>query len=59
MLILSRKEEQTIQIRDTETNDLIVIKVIQVRHHTASIGVDAPRKYEILRGEILEKKDDN
>ncbi len=47
MLILSRKEGESIQIGDG-----IEIKVISIQGEQVKIGIDAPRSVEVYRREI-------
>lgn len=47
MLILSRKEGESIQIGDG-----IEIKVIAIQGEQVKIGIDAPRSVEVYRREI-------
>ncbi len=47
MLVLSRKQEETIRIGDD-----IVIKVIKTGHGTVKIGIVAPSSVRVLRGEL-------
>ena len=47
MLILSRKEGESIQI-----GDRIEIKVISIQGEQVKIGIDAPRSVEVYRREI-------
>lgn len=46
MLVLSRKRNQSIQIGD------VVIVVNQIRGNKVTLGIEAPREVEILRGEL-------
>ncbi len=50
MLILGRKESEEILLG----ND-IVLKIIEVSRGAVKIGIDAPKKLLILRGELKEK----
>jgi carbon storage regulator CsrA len=47
MLVLSRKSKEEIQIGDD-----IKITVLRIKGHSVSIGIDAPGKMRILRGEL-------
>ena len=47
MLVLSRKQNQTIRI-----NDDIVITVTQIKGQQVRIGIDAPQDVSISRGEL-------
>lgn len=48
MLVLTRKQEETIRIGDD-----VVIKVIKTGHGTVKIGIEAPNHIRVLRGELL------
>jgi carbon storage regulator len=50
MLVLSRKEAQTIRI-----NDDIEIVVVRVNGNRVKIGVQAPQDVKVLRGELVER----
>jgi carbon storage regulator CsrA len=47
MLVLGREEQQTILIGDD-----IVITVVRVKGREARIGIEAPRRMRVLRGEL-------
>ncbi|MEZ6055828.1 MAG: carbon storage regulator [Planctomycetaceae bacterium] len=47
MLVLTRKENETIQIGDS-----IVIKVIQTGRGKCKIGIEAPGHIRVMRGEL-------
>ena len=47
MLVLSRKQDQTIHIGDG-----IVIHICQVKRNTVRIGIEAPDDVRVLRGEL-------
>ena len=47
MLVLSRKEKQVIRIGDD-----IEIIVTQIKGNTVRLGISAPQKVTILRGEL-------
>ncbi|MCX8028868.1 MAG: carbon storage regulator CsrA [Brevinematales bacterium] len=50
MLVLSRKEEQSIIIGDN-----IEIKVLSIKGDTVKIGISAPPELKIYRKEVLEE----
>lgn len=50
MLILSRKEQENIQIADN-----IEIKIIQISKNGVKIGIEAPKNILILRGELVKE----
>lgn len=49
MLVLSRKEQQQLVIGQA------VVMILAVRGGRVSVGIEAPREIEILRGELVEK----
>lgn len=49
MLVLSRKQQQTIQIGDN-----IKVTVIKVQGNAIRLGIEAPDDVRILRGELTE-----
>ena len=51
MLILSRKEDQTINIGDD-----IKITVLEIRGSQVRIGISAPKHIQVDREEITERK---
>lgn len=48
MLVLSRKENETIQIGGD-----IEIRILEVKGDTVRIGIEAPKSVDILRGELV------
>lgn len=48
MLVLSRKENETIKIGDD-----IEIRILEVKGDTVRIGIEAPKAVDILRGELI------
>lgn len=49
MLVLSRKENETIKIGDD-----IEIRILEVKGDTVRIGIEAPKTVDILRGELVQ-----
>ena len=49
MLILSRKENQSIMI-----NDNIEITIIEIRDHVIALGIEAPKEIGVHRKEIYQ-----
>jgi carbon storage regulator CsrA len=47
MLVLSRKQGETLQIGDN-----ITVKVLEVHGRVMKIGIEAPANVKILRGEL-------
>jgi carbon storage regulator len=50
MLILTRKEDETILI-----GEYISIKVVEIRGNQVRLGIEAPAGVSIIRGELLEQ----
>ena len=48
MLVLGRKEEQTIQIGDD-----IRVTILRIKGNCVRVGVEAPEQVRILRGELV------
>ena len=53
MLVLTRKVRQGIVIGDT------VVEVIKIKGGSVCLGVTAPPNVNIVRDELLDKKDDS
>lgn len=51
MLVLSRKENESVVIDDT-----IVITVVEIRGDTVRLGIEAPRQVPVDREEVHEAK---
>ncbi len=47
MLVLSRKQQETIRI-----GDQITITIVKLHGNRVRLGIDAPKNIEVLRGEI-------
>jgi len=54
MLVLSRKDGQSIRI-----GDQIEITIVRVKGQQVRIGIDAPRDERVLRGELCCDHSDN
>jgi carbon storage regulator len=50
MLVLSRRESESIQI-----GDAITIKVVLVAGRRVKLAIDAPREVRVLRGELQDE----
>jgi carbon storage regulator len=50
MLVLSRKEKQSIRI-----NDNITVTILQVKGDKVRLGIEAPRDVTVFRTEVLEE----
>ncbi|AOV08512.1 carbon storage regulator CsrA [Sporosarcina ureilytica] len=48
MLVLSRKENETIKVGDD-----IEIRILEVKGDNVRIGIEAPKSVDILRGELV------
>jgi carbon storage regulator len=49
MLVITRKEDQTIRIGDA------IVSVVRTRSGKVTLGIDAPANIKILRGELEER----
>ena len=47
MLVLSRRQQESIQISDN-----VVVTVLEIRGNSVRIGIDAPREIPVLRTEL-------
>ena len=52
MLVLTRKQQQQIQIGDN-----ITLTILKVKGQSVRVGVEAPRGVRILRGELVASAD--
>lgn len=52
MLVLSRKEEQGVSIRNASTGESLQVFILRSKNGRVSIGVDAPQEFEITRIEM-------
>ncbi len=48
MLVLSRRVQEEIQVGDE-----IVVKILQTGRNTVKIGIEAPKRLSVVRGELL------
>ena len=53
MLVLSRKTQERILIGDD-----VVVTIMRIRGDTVRVGIEAPRETNIVRGELVEPKDE-
>lgn len=56
MLVLTRKKREAILISDniiTPNGENIVIRVVEVHGDRIRIGIEAPKKYQIAREELI------
>ena len=54
MLVLTRKPEEEIVIR--MGNEIIIIRILKIQGGKVSLGIEADKKWEILRQELIEPK---
>lgn len=54
MLVLSRKQKETVVISDN-----ITVRVLEIKGRRVQIGITAPENIRIIRGELLIKKKDD
>lgn len=50
MLVLTRKTAERIQIGDA------VVTILHASHGRVSVGVEAPRETKVLRGELVDRQ---
>ncbi len=48
MLVIARKKGQTIRFPDLD----VEVKVCRLKRQSVTVGIDAPRSVEVLRGEL-------
>lgn len=58
MLILSRKSKERILLIDEATGDRITVAVVETRPNTSRIGIDAPKRFRILREELIDLQEE-
>jgi carbon storage regulator CsrA len=51
MLVLTRKQQETIQIGENVT-----ITVVRIKGNTVRVGIEAPRDVRVARGEVFGKQ---
>lgn len=56
MLVLHRKVNKSIIVRDKETGEQLKIQLLEVRGRGARIGIQANDRFEILREEIIDRE---
>lgn len=53
MLVLTRKNNESLDITNTDTGDVIEIMVVEVRGNRVRLGIGAdPDKYRVRRSEL-------
>lgn len=55
MLILTRKQGESILIKKSGTEDVIVVSLINIQGNQVKLGIQADISFNIVREEILEK----
>ncbi|WP_437193542.1 carbon storage regulator [Planctomicrobium sp. SH527] len=53
MLVLSRKTQEAVRIRDRETGVEVTVTVSRIDGRVVRLGFDAPDRVEILRTELI------
>ena len=56
MLVLTRKNKQSVIFRNTETGEVVTVLVDGICKSKIRMIIDAPQKYEIKRDELELKK---
>lgn len=57
MLVLSRKEDQTIVLIHQRTGERIELMITALNGSRVSIGIEASQEWKTLRGELTERQD--
>jgi len=58
MLVLTRKEGQTIHMMDRKTKKVLaIISIPSIQSHQVKVGIEANDDIQIMRTEIMETKD--
>lgn len=55
MLVLTRKQHESITLTDIRTGDEIVVTLCRNGRNAVRIGIEAPRDYQIVRTELLDR----
>ena len=56
MLVLARKAKDKIVVTDKTTNEEIIISIISVKGKVSRLGIEASKKYHIVREELSPKE---
>ena len=56
MLLLTRRPREEIVVIDKETGEEIVIAVLRLENREVRIGIEASKRFDIYRREVLERK---
>jgi carbon storage regulator CsrA len=56
MLVVTRKEQESVIITDTRTGEEIKVILVNMYSNAVRIGVEASHDYKILREELKEKE---
>lgn len=51
MLVLSRKEDQSLFIRNAATGEVITVATQRIRGNRVIVGIEAPAHYQVTRSE--------
>ena len=55
MLVVTRKDGESLVIIDRQTGAHAKITLVRTKPHTAKIGVEAPPEWLVLRDELIER----
>ena len=55
MLTLTRRPHEEIVVIDTETGERIVVAAISIQRNQMKIGIEATKRFRILRRELVEE----
>ena len=56
MLMLTRRSHEEIVVIDKETGEEIVIAVLRLENREVRIGIEASKRFDIFRRELLERQ---
>lgn len=54
MLVLTRRREESVLVRDEVTGELLKIKVVRMKGSQVQLGFEASSRYKIFRDELDE-----
>ena len=58
MLVLTRKDGQSLVLTDKQTGLSMTVTVIRINGPTVKLGIEAPEQITVLRDELVERDDE-